>query len=229
MIGRLILAFGAGFFFCQHVDAQRAVPLDKERHHKVVLENGYIRVLDGRVALGDTTPLHIHAANSVVVFLSKSSFGIQVAGKPPVITPVDRGDMRYSDYGDHPVTHVVWGQDGEAFHFYVVELGKQPHSRDSCSVLTQPGLSLQWRKPMVTAYYWDVAGDGQHRLAASNCAYLLIGPVAAGGPASGLARSSSGAAQPSGDSPFEFYPPGSAVSVDGHAGGAARYILLQLR
>lgn len=209
MIGRLILFFGAGIFLCQFVHAQQAVPVDKERHHRVVLENGYIRVLDGRVAAGDTTPAHVHAANSVVVFLSRSSFGIRTAGKPPVIADVNPGDIRYTDYGDQPVTHIVWAQGGGDFHFYVVELVKRVSARDSCPVLARPGLSFQWRKPGVTAYYWDLPPGQQYRLPATSCASFLIDLA--------------------GTYPFQFYPPKAAITIRGHANAPARYLVLQIR
>lgn len=198
-----LLGFLFGLFHCQHLVAQPPVPLDKERHHRVVLKNGYIRVLDGLVKQQDTTPMHIHAANSIVVFLSNSSFGIQVAGQPPVITTVKNGDMRYSDYGDKPVNHIVWDQGGEDFHFLVVELAKRVLGTDSCAGLSEPGLDRQWHRGAVTAYYWDV--DQPHLVPASYCAFFLID----------LTHNNT----------FHFFPPRQEFSVK----GAGRYILLQLQ
>jgi hypothetical protein len=221
-----------GLFHCQLIQAQAttsssgaaAVPVSQEHHHRVVLQNAYIRVLDGLVALHDTTPMHIHAANSVVVFLSHSTFGIQVAGEAAVITDVSPGDMRYSPYGDKPVTHIVWDQGPEDFHFYVVELASavsghdsQPalvSDRDSCPAPIQPGLTYQWRKGAVTAYYWDIPTDWHCSLPAGDCAFLLID----------LSRQKAG-----GDHPFQFFPPRHAPTISGHRHEDAQYILLQLR
>ena len=216
-----------GLFHCQLLLAQipatsspgaAAVPVDQERHHRVIFQNAYIRILDGLVALHDTTPMHIHAANSVVVFLSHSSFGIQLAGESPVITEVKPGDMRYSAYGDKPVTHIVWDQGPEVFHFYVVELVDSliSHStgRDSCLPLTQPGLTYQWRRGAVTAYYWDIPPDWHCSLPASDCAFLLID----------LSGQKTG-----GRRPCHFFPPRHALTISGHRREDAQYILLQLR
>lgn len=131
MIGRVILLFGAGIFLCYIADAQQAVPVTRERHHRIILENDYIRVLDGRVAAGD-----------------------------------------------------------------------------SCPVLRQRGLRYQWRKPGVTAYYWDVPRGQHYRLPASSCTGFLIGVA--------------------GTYPFRFYPPKTAIKIDGHARKATRYIFMQI-
>ena len=227
MRGRWLSGLLLSLFHCQLVWAQTVVPastataparvpvrVDQEHHHRVVLQNSYIRVLDGRVALHDTTPMHIHAANSVVVFLSHSIFGIQVAGEQPVITEVKAGDMRYSAYGDKPVTHIVWDQGPENFHFYVVELAAGVSVHDSCPVLSQPGLSRQWRKGAVTAYYWDIPPGWQCPLPASDCAFLLIDL----------------SAEQAGDGrPYYFFPPRHALTVRGHGHEDAHYILLQLQ
>jgi hypothetical protein len=116
---RLFLPLAAVILFHR---SSAQVPVNNEAHHKVVLENAYVRVLEGHIAAHDTTPPHIHAANSVVVFLSASTFGIAVTGQQPVITEVKPGDTKYADYGDKPVTHIVWNQSENMFHFLVVEL-----------------------------------------------------------------------------------------------------------
>jgi hypothetical protein len=63
--------------------ATAQVAVEKESHHKIVLDNAWVRVLDGHVPPHDTTPAHIHSANSVVIFLSKTNLGIQVTGQQP--------------------------------------------------------------------------------------------------------------------------------------------------
>ena len=222
-----LLGLLPGLFHCQLVLAQTAVPastatfpaqapvpVEQEHHHRVVLQNAFIRVLDGHVGLHDTTPMHIHAANSVVIFLSHSKFGIQVAGGQPVITEVKPGDMRYSAYGDKPVTHIVWDQGPEDFHFYVVELASGVPGHDSCPSLAQPGLSYQWRKGAVTAYYWDIPPGWHCPLPASDCAFLLI---------------DLSAEQAGGERPFRYFPPQHALAISGHRHEDAQYILLQLQ
>lgn len=212
-----------GLFHCQLILAQQGRPaasrdhvpvtLEQERHHKIVLQNVYIRILDGLVPLHDTTPMHVHAANSVVVFLSHSRFGIRTPGGAPVITGVVPGDLRYADYGDKPVTHIVWDEGPEDLHFYVVELNKRDFAADTSGLPLQPGLNFQWRKGAVTAYRWDIPAGTHCHLPASDCVFVLID----------LSAEKAGNKRP-----FTFFPPHRRLAIDGHAHEDAQYILLQL-
>src|SRR5580698_4346474 len=85
----------AALLFYNSAAAQKVVAERDEPHHKVVFENEYIRLVEGHVPDHDTTLAHIHSANSVVVFLSKSTLGIQLTGEKPVVTEVSPGDMVY--------------------------------------------------------------------------------------------------------------------------------------
>ena|ERR1700722_9666079 len=198
------------------------LPVSRELHHKVVLENQYLRLLEGRVPMNDTTPAHIHAANSVVIFLSHSTFGIQVVGDKPVITTVNPGDLKYVAYGDKPVNHLVWNETPTLFHFFVVELAqhspkyppKTPPTADSCPTLAQPGITLQWRQPAVNAYSVDITDTRPLNLAPAPCARLLVaitGTVSAGG-------------APLSPNQYRFFPPKTPVNLK----GAARCILLEI-
>lgn len=182
--------------------AQRPVPSEKERHHKVVFENRYIRILEGRVAARDTTPEHTHSANAVVVFLSRTTFGIRSAGQEPVLAHVQGGDLRYVDYGDKPVSHIVWDAGPSPLRFLVIELKRR--TGDSCQTPAIAGLHLQWRRPIVTAYDWNMAGGRPLRFPARQCAWVLI-DITRGGR-------------------YYFFWPGTDV----RAGESGRYILLQL-
>jgi hypothetical protein len=54
----------------ESLDAVIAAP----EHHKVLLENERIRVLDTHIEPGDTTPIHTHRWSSVLYVLSTSDF-----------------------------------------------------------------------------------------------------------------------------------------------------------
>jgi hypothetical protein len=210
-------------FSCHLLIAQ--LPVSREPHHKVIFENKYGRLLEGVIPVNDTTAAHLHAANSVVIFLSHSTFGIQIPGEKPIITTVSPGDMKYVAYGDKPVTHIVWNQTPPVFHFLVAELPKRPLSKpasstpppatDSCPTLVQPGVSLQWRQKSVTAYYLDIPGSQPYRLPPSGCARLLIDIT-------GTPRTGSRSLQPDN---FVFFPPQSKIELNGHA----RCILLEIK
>jgi uncharacterized cupin superfamily protein len=177
--------------------AAAQVPVEKEAHHKIVLENEWVRVLEGYVPPHDTTPAHIHSANSVVVFLSSTGLGIRVAGQQPVVTAVAPGDIRYVNYGDKPVTHIVWDQGDSMLRFLVVELKKQ--KRDSCPVGARPDIKLRLQQKQVTVYDWTPtspqpapASGELPGIPAAACARMVIVPA-------------TGA--------FTFYPPNTPVQA----------------
>jgi hypothetical protein len=203
-------------FSCHLVIAQ--LPVSREPHHKVIFENKYLRLLEGTIPVNDSTPAHLHAANSVVVFLSHSTFGIRVVDKKPekpVITTVGRGDMKYAAYGDKPVTHIVWNQTPSVFHFFVAELSKRPPAKDSCPILSQPGVGFQWQQKAVTAYYLDIPNNQPYHLPPSGCARLLIDIT-------GTLSTGSRALQPDN---FVFFPPQSKIEIKGNA----HCILLEIK
>ena len=68
----------SSFLFYDTISAQ--VPVRNEPHHKVVLENEFVRLIDVHIPSHDTTLTHIHAAPSVIVFLSKTTIGTQIVG-----------------------------------------------------------------------------------------------------------------------------------------------------
>src|SRR4029077_12311496 len=59
------------------VNTYAQVPVREEPHHKTVLLNNYIRLIDVHLNPHDTTMYHIHATPSVIVFISRSLMGTQ--------------------------------------------------------------------------------------------------------------------------------------------------------
>ena len=54
------------------------VQVSKEPHHKNVLENKYIRLLDVWIKPGDTTLFHMHSTPSLFLFLTDTYAGSQI-------------------------------------------------------------------------------------------------------------------------------------------------------
>ena len=110
--------------FCDHMIAQ--VPVIKEPHHKPVLVNDYVRLLDVHINPGDTTLYHIHAAPSVIVMISNSTIGMQKSGEAPLAPGnVIAGSTSFIDYGTNPVTHSVFNAGKNVFHVMDIELAKE--------------------------------------------------------------------------------------------------------
>jgi hypothetical protein len=210
---------------CNLATAQlpRLLPVSREPHHKVIFENRYIRVLEGRVPGHDTTLPHTHTANSVVVFLSTSTWGIQPVGGQPVINQASPGDMKYVNYGDKPVYHIVWNQAGPEFHFLVVEVAKKPPGIDTCPIIAQPDVKLQWQQALVSAYDVDLPAGDTCRLPASNGGRLVI---AIAGNSSILSAGINRLLRPDG---FVFVPPYKKMEIAAGSQADARCILLEIK
>jgi quercetin dioxygenase-like cupin family protein len=71
-----------------HLDAMQAAP----DHHLVLLENDRVRVLDSRIAPGDTVPLHTHRWPAVTYVLSLSDF-VRYDGEGNVLLDTRNSDI----------------------------------------------------------------------------------------------------------------------------------------
>src|SRR5580704_15608777 len=140
----LLLSF---FIFINTVSAQ--VPVRDEPRHKMMLENDYVRLIEVHIKPHDTTLTHIHAAPSVIVFLSKSTIGTQIVGAEPSIGNVVPGQTSYAAYDEKPITHKVWNDGDSLFHVMDIELARKEPSKDSCEIISQPDFHLQIVKKLV--------------------------------------------------------------------------------
>ena len=206
--------------WCFRLSAQ--MPVQNEPHHRVVLENKYIRVLDGQILGHDTTISHRHAATSLVVFLTKSTFGIQIEGEPSIITDVNPGDLKYVDYGEKPVIHRVWNQSLSLFHFLVVEITKKPRDDESCSILSNAFLKLQSVQKSYRTYYADIEKSKKCHIPKSDCAHLLIDLSGR------VTTASSGKISSLQTDTFAFFPPNSEIEITTANNENARCVLVEV-
>jgi len=157
---------------CNNVHAQ--VPVIKEPHHKPVLVNNYIRLLDVHLNAGDTTQYHIHAAPSVIVMISNSTIGMQKSGETPSAPGnATAGATSFVDYKKNPVTHRVFNLGNNVFHVMDIELVKNEPSADSCNALQENNVETTINNNLVRVYKFDVSDNSLH-INKSSCAHLLI-------------------------------------------------------
>ncbi|HEY4874098.1 MAG TPA: hypothetical protein VIH86_00870 [Puia sp.] len=204
------------FLFAKSVFAQ--VPVRNEPHHKVVLENDYVRLIEVHINPHDTTLTHIHAAPSVIVFLSKSTIGTQIVGAQPSIAEVMPAQTSYAAYDERPITHRVWNDGDSVFHVMDIELAKKEPVKDSCEIISQPDFHLQITKRLVRVYTIDVYGKKIAEIPTSNCAHLLIdisGTVNANEHSLTAGK-------------FYFFPPQSKIEITSGMGNA-ECVLLELK
>lgn len=105
------------------ITAQDAIAVSKEPFHKNVFENNYLRVLDVRIAPGDTTQFHKHETPSVFISLHPVRTGSQVIiedGSSTVLS-LDR-KITFEGFYKSPRIHRVWNKDTSVFHVMDIEV-----------------------------------------------------------------------------------------------------------
>jgi hypothetical protein len=150
------------------------VPVRDEPHHKVVLENDYVRLINVLIPGHDTTLVHRHAAASVIVYLSDNNIGAQIVGEKPVLSESSPGQINYAAYDLKPINHRVWNRDNTPYHVMDIELVRKPPYGDSCQLITDNSAHLQWRQKEVRTYKLKLGPGNQLHIPESNCAHLLI-------------------------------------------------------
>ena len=167
------LQFLLFLIFSNHIKAQ--LPVIEEPHHKPVLVNDYVRLLDVHLNAGDTTFYHIHAAPSVIVMISSSVIGMQKLGEAPsASSQVFPGQTSFMAYGEHPITHRVYNSGNNVFHVMDIELAKKDPSPDSCAALQQNNVQTTINEKLVRVYKFDLNSLQSISISKSSCAHLLI-------------------------------------------------------
>ncbi len=212
------------FFFLvliNHISAQ--VPVRFEPHHRVVLENEYVRLIDVHILPHDTTKTHIHAEASVIVFLSNAKIGTQIVGDSPVIADVKPAQIGYAEYDEKPITHKVWNQGDSLFHVMDIELLKKNPSNDSCAVLSENGFELKRTQKLVRVYNLHLVPGKKYQIGKSSCAHLLIN-------VSGYSNAfSSNVIHSLAPETFIFFPPQRIVEITDNTKDNAECVLLEFK
>ena len=102
-----------------------AVPVFLEPRHHLVYENALVRVLDVRVAPGETTGYHVHANRHIAVVISGARTWEQFSGQAPsaVESVADSiGTVFDNASASLPYTHRVGNADTMPFRYVVAQL-----------------------------------------------------------------------------------------------------------
>jgi hypothetical protein len=106
------------------------VAITEEAHHKLVLENPYVRIFRVSVPFNDATLLHRHDHPYVTVSLGNNDFTNAVVGRPETHVAQKDRQIGYSDGG---FVHTVRPENGLPFNNITVELlGPQGTAKNRC-------------------------------------------------------------------------------------------------
>jgi hypothetical protein len=140
LMKRLFLILALLFSASLLAQAPTAVPIPKEPHHHLVLENDYVRVFRVSVPAHDATLLHQHDVPYLYVSLGPADVINAVQGKPEARIIMADGQLGYSP--GH-FAHIARNESDMDFNNVTIELLKpQGQPRNVCAEVL-PGMEKQ--------------------------------------------------------------------------------------
>ncbi len=140
------------FTFSLNAQAPTAVPIPKEPHHHLVLENEYVRVFRVSIPGYDATLLHQHDVPYVYVSLGPADVINAVQGKPEAHLTMADGQVGYSRGG---FAHIARTDAGSSFNNVTIELLKpQAGPHNICSPVTTGGFATCDPNPIARYVMW---------------------------------------------------------------------------
>src|SRR3981189_1381560 len=123
----------------QTADTLQAVPIPKEPHHHLVLENEYVRVFRVSVPAHDATLLHQHDVPYLYVALGPADVINAIQGKTESRLVMSDGQVGYSRGG---FAHIARTDSGLIFNNVTIELLKpQGEPENLCSQILPGGIT----------------------------------------------------------------------------------------
>jgi hypothetical protein len=131
---------------------QAQILVHEEPRHRPVFQNKDIRILNVRVAPGDTSLYHMHTTPSFFIRLTNTITGSQVQGEAKKAGKSQAGEIRFENLAPpNNRVHRVWNADKDTFHVMDVELLMKKAVFDQ-KPLTLPNLKLEIDTTWVRAY-----------------------------------------------------------------------------
>jgi quercetin dioxygenase-like cupin family protein len=104
------------------------VELTAEPHHRLLLENEYVRVFHVEVPPHDATLMHAHHHDYIFVTLGASEIENDVQGKPPVTLKLQDGEARFVSGN---FSHLARNLAGTPFRNVTIELLQDEAARNN--------------------------------------------------------------------------------------------------
>jgi hypothetical protein len=131
---------------------QAQILVHEEPRHRPVFQNKEIRILNVRVAPGDTSLYHMHTTPSFFIRLTNTITGSQVQGEAKKVGKSQSGEIRFENLAPpNNRVHRVWNADKDTFHVMDVELLMKKADFDE-KPMALPNLKLEIDTTWVRAY-----------------------------------------------------------------------------
>lgn len=162
----IVLFLSSGLVAAQ----EKAVPMDQEPFHKVVLKNDYVEVMHVTIPSGQKSLLHTHSHNRIAVILSESTLKEEIPGKELSQAFVTRtGSVSSQAIGKQHFTHRIDNIGKTAFEVVDIELLKRPDG-PTAKAFTSPAAEDE----SFRAYRWALAPSASTPEHTHSRPYLII-------------------------------------------------------
>lgn len=167
---RAAVILGAVFIPSLLATAQeRAISVEQEPLHKMVLKNDYVEVMHVTIPPGQKTMLHTHSHDGIAIDLSESTARIDAPGKEPLQRQRHAGDVSSAEYAKQHFTHRVNNIGKTTFEALDIELLKRP-----AGLKTEPIAAPAAENGSFRAYKWALAPGASTPVHTHARPYLII-------------------------------------------------------
>jgi len=163
---------GSLSLICGSLFLQAQVAVRFEPRHKVALENEWVRLLDVRLAPGDTSLFHIHEIPSYFIPLSNTAIGSEVKGQSPQESKVTIGATWYNGFENGPLIHKVWNRDTNVLH--VIDLELLSNQKTTLPRLELSKASIDFENEKLRAYKVQITNNSSINLSSSKTPMIII-------------------------------------------------------
>jgi hypothetical protein len=153
---------------------QAQILVHEEPRHQPVFQNKDIRILNVRVAPGDTSLYHMHNTPSFFIRLTNTITGSQVQGETKKAGQSQSGEIRFENLSPpNNRIHRVWNADKDTFHVMDVELLMKKAVFDQ-KPLTLPNLKLEIDTTWVRAYRLNLLNEIEFKTKIKKQSLVLV-------------------------------------------------------
>jgi hypothetical protein len=156
------------------LQGQVPVPVHEEPRHQPVFHNKAFRILNVRLAPGDTTLYHLHHTPSLFINFTSTLTGSQLLGGAAANGKSIPGRILFENLAPpNSRTHRVWNNDRDTFHVIDVEL-LYSDTGFSQKPLILPGSKLEVDNAWVRAYRMSVLKGSDFDLGIKKQSFILV-------------------------------------------------------
>lgn len=142
-------------------DQATPIPIEKEPHHSVAFENDRVRVFHVQLEPNEATKTHRHSSFYAYFSLQPATISNEVAGRGPVITQLQRGELRTSKGGFNVAERNKSNERVDIFIVQPVKLAGDGFATPLAMRLHDAGIVELYTGPTMRAYSFGIASGGR--------------------------------------------------------------------